>query len=153
MRSQIPMVIDQLSERLHQYDDTLYVKDIARIFNKHPETIRSYIGDGKLKAYLQGRKFVIAKAWVHEFLSTYGEIILDSGYNFNLKQQIRFDAVVLFCREPRSYQELLVFTKIKNKPHLQKTITRPLLKSGRLSLLYPETPHSNMQKYVSTRKP
>lgn len=144
--------IARIVERLASYDDTLNTKEIASVLNKHPQTIRKYIEQGKLRGLLNGRAYISAKKWILEFLTQHGEIILDSGYNFKYKQQKRFEDVVDYCREPRSYQELLVFTGIRTKEYLQKSITRPLIKMGRLALLYPESPHSNNQKYISLER-
>ena len=145
-------LIALISERLVPYDDTLTTREIAIVLNKHPQTIRRYIAQGKLKGLLNGREYLSAKKWIMEFLESHGEIILDSGYNFKLKQQKRLLDVVDFCSEPRTYLELLTFTSIKTKEHLQRTITRPLMKMGLLTLLYPEVPHSNHQKYVSIER-
>ena len=126
MRSQEELLAPIL-EQLALYNNILNTHEIATVLNKHQ--------------------------WLIEFLQVYGESVLSTGYNSGTYCLQRLESVLEYCREPRTYRELMEFTKLKTKSYLQKTVTRPLMKAGRLRLLYPETPHTNNQKYITVIRP
>lgn len=55
-----------------------------------------------------------------------------------------------FCREPRNVTELKEFLGVRNKQMVQARFTNPLLKQGKLKFVYPESPTSNLQRYLNT---
>lgn len=152
MRSQEKLLAPIL-EQLVLYNNILNTCEIATVLNKHQATIQRYILNGKLRVLRNGKNYITTKKWLIEFLQVYGESVLSTGYNSGTYRQQRLESVLEYCREPRTYRELMEFTKLKTKSHLQKTVTRPLMKAGRLKLLYPETPHTNNQKYITVIRP
>lgn len=51
---------------------------------------------------------------------------------------------------PRSIVDLKDFLRLRNKQMVQSRFTNPLLKQGKLKFVYPESPTSNLQRYLST---
>ncbi len=54
-----------------------------------------------------------------------------------------------YCRLPRSIVDLKEFLGINNKKDIQARFTKPLLRCGKLKFIYPETPKSNLQRYLN----
>ena len=54
-----------------------------------------------------------------------------------------------YCKLPRSISDLKSFLGINNKKIIQARFTKPLLQQGKLKFVYPETPRSNWQRYLS----
>lgn len=152
MRSQEELIAPIL-ERLALSNNTLNIREIATVLNKHPETIRRYIERNELMAVRNGKSFMSTKKWVLEFLEQYSDKVVSTGYYYDTHYERLMEDVLEYCQKPRTYRQLLRFTKLKTKSYLQKTITRPLMKAGRLRLLYPETPHVNDQKYITVTRP
>ena len=53
-----------------------------------------------------------------------------------------------YCVIPRSISELKDFLGLKDKKMVQGRFTKPLLKEGKLKFVYPESPKSNLQRYL-----
>lgn len=53
-----------------------------------------------------------------------------------------------YCAIPRSISELKDFLGLKDKKMVQGRFTKPLLKEGKLKFVYPESPKSNLQRYL-----
>ena len=53
-----------------------------------------------------------------------------------------------YCELPRSIVDLKKFLDINNKNDIQARFTKPLLRRGKLKFVYPETPKSNLQRYL-----
>lgn len=54
-----------------------------------------------------------------------------------------------FCRTPRGVNDLKEFLGLRNKQMVQARFTNPLLKQGKLKFIYPESPTSNLQRYLN----
>lgn len=139
-------MLETIIARMADFDDTLLTKDAADLLGVHPETIRRLIYSGKLQYLRYEGDFVIAKPWLLEYVRQYG---LKPPYQDRLLQTK--ENVIRFCAIPRTYRELLEFTGYYDKSHLQRKITRPLLREGKLRLTMPEAPHHNGQQYISVR--
>lgn len=57
-------------------------------------------------------------------------------------------AIELFCKVPRSRQEIVGFTG-KSRYYVMSTWVQPLVECGRLELLYPDKPKSSKQRYFA----
>jgi len=57
------------------------------------------------------------------------------------------DALVDFCVEARSKQEMMKFLGLVNVNHFRKTYLMPLLRDGRIEMTIPDKPTSRNQKY------
>lgn len=63
------------------------------------------------------------------------------------------DAILEFCRTPRSRAELEEYFKgRKSIVYLMKTVVHPLIESGELLLTIPDKPRSKYQRYVTAGK-
>lgn len=58
------------------------------------------------------------------------------------------DELLEYCTVPRSVSELKAFLGLKSKQMVQGRFTKPLLKEGKLKFIYPESPTSNLQRYL-----
>ena len=54
-----------------------------------------------------------------------------------------------YCSSPRSITDLKEFLGINNKKSIQARFTKPLMQQGKLKFIYPETPKSNLQRYLN----
>ena len=61
-------------------------------------------------------------------------------------------AILAFCRQPKTTQELMVFMGMKHKTYFRNSILKPLLESGQLVLTIPHKPKSPNQKYKSVNE-
>lgn len=59
----------------------------------------------------------------------------------------RQEALLEFCRTARSRAEVAAFLGIKSQSYAIKTYVQPLIDSGHIRLLYPQTPSTSRQKY------
>ncbi len=59
------------------------------------------------------------------------------------------EAILLFCRQPRSRKELIEFTG-KSQYYTMSAIVQPLLDAGKLRYTLPEKPKSSKQRFVTT---
>ena len=59
------------------------------------------------------------------------------------------DALLDFCKTPRSRKEIADFLKLKTTTYAMQRYVTPLLKSGQLKMTNPEHPGSRAQKYYS----
>lgn len=60
----------------------------------------------------------------------------------------KYDALMVFCEQPRSRAELQVFCGVKSRDYFSNKILQPLLRFGRLKMTIPEKPKSTKQRYV-----
>ena len=59
------------------------------------------------------------------------------------------DALLDFCKTPRSRKEIADFLKLKTTSYAMQRYVMPLLESGKLKMTNPEHPGSHAQKYYS----
>lgn len=59
------------------------------------------------------------------------------------------NALVEFCKTPRSRQEICEFLRIKTPAYAIKQYVQPLIESGKIKLLFPDVPRSHKQRYYS----
>lgn len=64
-------------------------------------------------------------------------------------QADRDNAIVNFCKTPRSRDEIQNHIKIKNRDYLRKEILNPLIQQKLLKMTIPDKPNSPNQKYYS----
>ena len=67
-------------------------------------------------------------------------------------QDGRLKAILNFCEEPRSREEIQKYTGIKNRDYFRKEILNPLIEKGLLKLTIPDKPKSPKQKYMSSKE-
>jgi len=67
-------------------------------------------------------------------------------------QDDRLKAILNFCKEPRSREEIQKYTGIKNRDYFRKEILNPLIRQGLLKLTIPDKPKSPKQKYMSSKE-
>ena len=67
-------------------------------------------------------------------------------------QDDRLKAILNFCKEPRSREEIQTYTGIKNRDYFRKEILNPLIEQGLLKLTIPDKPKSPKQKYMSSKE-
>ncbi len=142
--NEVIQIKQEIINRLALYDDALLTRDVASLLGVQSETIRRLIYAGKLRFIRYDGDYVIAKSWFIDYLDK-NEI--KPSYQERFDKTIR--EVLDFCVVPRTYKEILALTGCYDKAYLQKRITRPLLKAGKLRLTIPESPHHNEQKYVT----
>lgn len=85
-----------------------------------------------------------------EFLDERGSFIV----KFHKKTIVVHDdnnAIVEFCKTPRSRQELCEFLGVKTPSYAIKQYVQPLIESGRIKLLFPDAPKSSKQRYYSVQ--
>lgn len=61
------------------------------------------------------------------------------------------ESLLVFCQTPRSRTEIAQFLGIRTVAYAMSTYVTPMIKAGKLKLLFPETPRSRRQKYYSDR--
>lgn len=59
------------------------------------------------------------------------------------------EALLAFCRTPRTRAEIAKFLGIRTVAYAMSTYVTPLVKTGQLKLLFPDSPRSKKQKYYS----
>ena len=59
------------------------------------------------------------------------------------------DALLHFCKTPRSRKEIADFLKLKTASYAMQRYVTPLLESGQLKMTNPEHPGSRVQKYYA----
>ena len=80
-------------------------------------------------------------------VTLYNEIVSPSAVGENSQQ-----ALVSFCREPRSRAEIKDFLGVKTTSYVLHHYILPLVKENKLALTMPEKPRSRYQKYVMKEK-
>lgn len=83
-----------------------------------------------------------------EFLDERGSFIV----KFYKKAVVANDAdnaLVEFCKTPRSRQEICGFLGVKTAAYALKQYVQPLIESGEIKLLFPDAPRSHKQRYYS----
>lgn len=86
-----------------------------------------------------------------EFLDERGSFIV-KFYKKTVDKQEEHEAakdLVIFCRTPRSRQEICEFLGVKTAAYAIKQYVQPLVESGVIKLLLPNAPRSPKQKYYS----
>lgn len=81
-----------------------------------------------------------------EFIVTFRNTVFESGEVVDKKDLI--NALLGFCKTPRSREELAEFTG-KSKYYTMAKIVKPLLESGEIVETIPEKPKSSKQRYVT----
>ncbi len=69
----------------------------------------------------------------------------DSDYD---DDNIKFAALLDFCRTPRTREEMMSFQGIASPSYFRLHYLRQLLDSGRLNMTIPDKPKSKNQKYI-----
>ena len=59
------------------------------------------------------------------------------------------DALLDFCKTPRSRKEIADFLKLKTTTYAMQRYVTPLLETGQLKMTNPEHPGSRAQKYYA----
>lgn len=59
------------------------------------------------------------------------------------------DAILEFCKVPKSREEIAKFLKLTSKSYAIKTYIRPLVEIGKLRMTHPEKPGSHKQRYFT----
>lgn len=62
------------------------------------------------------------------------------------------EALIQYCREPRTREEMMEFLGIKHRTTFRNTYLKPLLETEKLFMTYPEKPRSKNQKFYSEVK-
>ncbi len=60
----------------------------------------------------------------------------------------KLEALVDFCSEEKTREEMMSFLALENREHFRKTYLKPLLDSGRIKMTIPDKPKSRNQKYI-----
>ncbi len=68
------------------------------------------------------------------------------------KKDITTSQILGFCIEAKSFNEIIMFLKLKDRKNLMKAYIKPMLQAGLLSLTEPDNPRSRNQKYVASKK-
>lgn len=72
------------------------------------------------------------------------------GYSMEIDKRDLRKAILEFCKEPRSREELTDFTG-KSRYYTMSNLIQPLIKSGELLQTIPEKPKSRRQRYVTAK--
>jgi ATP-dependent DNA helicase RecG len=78
----------------------------------------------------------------------YGNLVGDLEGNHQDTHQDKLNALVEYCSEPKTRDEMQQFIGLTDRGHFRKTILNPLLESKRLVMTVPNKPNSRNQKYV-----
>ena len=79
----------------------------------------------------------------HQYLSS-----TEAGTEVKL-EAARLSALLDFCSEPRTRQEMQEFCKIKTEKYFREKVLQPMLKHGMIFRTIPDKPKSPKQKYYS----
>lgn len=71
------------------------------------------------------------------------------GTQVGTQDNNRENAILNFCKTPKSSEEILHFIGIKSRKYLREKILRPLLSSNKLNMTIPDKPNSKLQKYIN----
>jgi ATP-dependent DNA helicase RecG len=63
-------------------------------------------------------------------------------------QDKRMEALLSYCREPRTRDEIQQHIGVSNRDYFRKSFLKPLLDSEQLKMTVPDKPNSRNQKYV-----
>lgn len=66
-------------------------------------------------------------------------------------EQVSLDALLEFCREPRSRSEMQAFCRVEGRKKFNADYLLPLMADGRLVMTVPDKPTSRMQKYYAPK--
>ena len=69
---------------------------------------------------------------------------------FHLPSKASDQAILAFCKKPRSAQEIMKFVKMKHKTYFRQHILNPLIKKEVIELTIPSKPNSPNQKYITS---
>jgi len=73
-------------------------------------------------------------------------------YKTKANEQASDQAILEFCKEAKSTQEIMNFVGMKHKTYFRKHILNPLLEKELLELTLPDKPKSPNQKYKRSEK-
>lgn len=71
----------------------------------------------------------------------------NNSVSVSLSSDSEMDALLAFCQEPKTREELTEFMKIGTFSYLRKRYLQPLLAAGKLELTVPDKPRSRKQRY------
>ncbi|NLV97503.1 MAG: hypothetical protein GX043_09245, partial [Desulfovibrionales bacterium] len=77
-------------------------------------------------------------------------VTLSSGTVEGITEQATEQAVLAFCRQPRSTTEIMHHLGLRHREHFRSSILMPLLERQLLRLTIPDKPSSPKQKYITT---
>lgn len=85
------------------------------------------------------------------------KVVLYNSYKETLPQSNSFEKtysndLLSFCQQPKTREEIATFLGLKNIPYAMRQHVQPLLKKGKLKMIFPEKPRSRYQKYVINTK-
>lgn len=135
-------------ELLEDFEDELTVHDIAHILGQNSETIRYHMLKGRIKYRKEGVVYIVEKPWLLDYLREKGITYESRLQGRDKKRNDRFDAVVEFCRQPRTIYEIMEFTGVACKHTARVYLLTPLIEQGRLRFTC-KHPHDNRQKYIA----
>ncbi len=69
--------------------------------------------------------------------------------NDQANDQASDQAILIFCKDEKSMQEIMEFTGMKHKSYFRKNILKPLIDKGLIELTIPDKPKSPKQKYCT----
>lgn len=85
----------------------------------------------------------------HGFIARFYRRILGTTTQDSTQEKNRENAIINFCKTPKSSEEILKYIGIKSRKYLREKILRPLLSSNQLNMTIPDKPNSKNQKYIS----
>ena len=139
---------------------------IADIFNRLEFSERQGSGLRKIREeteYLYGYtqedapKFISTPSTFHVVLKNMNYDLVSRGdqdsdqVSDHDDQDVRMKAIVEFCTVARTREEMKQYLGMAHNNYFRKTILRPLIDSGKLSMTIPEKPNSRNQKYIRTQ--
>lgn len=123
---------------------------LARMMEDLELTENRYSGIPTIKKVMQNYNL---KAPI--FLDDRGsfKVILYNSQEENLSedntiQNTYSNSLLSFCCEPKTREEIANFLGLKNVPYAMRQHVQPLLKEGKLKMIFPNKPRSRYQKYV-----
>lgn len=141
-----PKTIEQCYlDMFAEYDDVLYAKDVSKMLKTCEKRVRRMFHSGEIKSFLYGRYHCTAKLWVIEYIQESGRKIDKS-----IAQQRR-EAILEFCKEPRSRRQMQEYLDISDKKHFMEKALKPLLDGGYIEMTIPSNPSHIRQRYVAVK--
>ena len=68
-----------------------------------------------------------------------------------IKKELMRMLILDFCKEPKSFLEIMNMLKLKDRVNLKRVYISPLIAEGLLTMTEPDNPTSRNQMYVATK--
>lgn len=68
-----------------------------------------------------------------------------------IKKDLRRALILDFCKEPKSFLEIMNMLNLKDRVNFKRVYISPLIAEGLLSMTEPDNPTSRNQMYVATK--